>query len=117
MQIAKLMACPTGYSIRSFLLPLLQNVEVTVDANIAQSVATECGERVSYAHRVAVGEYSVHDEIEAVVRKSSNRAVHSPAHRISEAAHNLFWLVRNEPIGFNVQEGPFRSLESMLKRP
>ena len=88
-----------------------------MDGNIAKPVATECGERVGYAFWVAVGEYSVHDEIEAVIRKNSNRAVHGSAHRISEAAHNLFRLVRNEQVSFDVQKWPFRSGEPTLKRP
>ena len=119
--VVDVLVLPTGpplVAVGSPVLPLLQDVEVTADANVAQAVAAEDREGIGYAVGMAVGQHPVDDEVKTLVGEASDGPMEGPVHRNGKAAtSNVVRKVREEAVGLDVQEGPPREREPPLECP
>ncbi len=116
MQILVLPTGPSFDAVGSRALPLLQDIEVAVDANVAQAVSLKGREGVGNAVGMAVGQQPVDDEVEALIGEASDGPMEGPVHRDGKAAvSNVVRKVREEAVGLDVQEGPARQREPPLK--
>ena len=112
--VVQVLVLPTGPSlvvVDSFSLPLLQDVKVAVDANVAQAVAAEDREGVGYAVALAVGQHPIDDDVETLIGEASDGPMKGPVHRDGKAAvSNVVRKVREEAVGA-------AQVVSMLSKP
>ena len=105
MQVPKLPARPSRVAIWTSPCSLLKNIQLAMNAKIAQTMAAERGKCVGYALRMAVGQDAIDDQVEAFLGKHSYCPMQGTAHWDSEdVVSTVVQQVREEPIGLDMQE-------------